>query len=214
MLRLSLRGRRLRRGRLPPDRSSLRHERGHDRTGRRSKAARHPGHARPRRRAHLDRAPVVPGGAARRRTVTARRSLRMGRDRALDRMGRYPSRHSRLGPVSGPPARLVPEELLRRTAGAELRMGRWLRRRALARCRRRSRAAAQHRCTPGDHRLLARSWRGRVPHRHGVLTREGRHAAQQRSGAQRPAVARHPRLARRHLSRGRHRPGRARTTHR
>ena len=75
LLRLALRRRGLRRGRLPAGRAPLRHQRRPGGAGRGGPGARHPGAARPRRRAHLDRAPVVPGASCtptgRTRTATA-----------------------------------------------------------------------------------------------------------------------------------------------
>ena len=137
------------------DRAPLRHQRRPRRAGGRGPRARHPRAARPGGRAHLDRAPVVPARAARRRSRPRGRPLHLVRGAAGVDVARGPARHARLGALAGPAAGLVPAELLRRAARAELRLDAGARRRALARRRRRPRPAAQPADAAGRDRLLA-----------------------------------------------------------
>ena len=153
----------------------------------------HPGAARPRRRAHVGGAPVVRRGVGPRgRGRGPRRPVHLVRGRAgRQRPGRG------LGPLARAPAGLVPQELLRRAAGAQLRLRPPGRRRAVAPAPRRGRAAGQPRGAARGDGLLAGPRRRRVPGRHGVLAGQGRPGPQRDLGA----VARAVRVAARGVPR-------------
>ena len=112
-------------------------------------------------------------GSSRSRTVTP-----TARPTATATSGAHAGRRQRprraLGCLPRHPARLVPQELLRRAAGAELRLRPARPRRAVAPARRRRRAGRQPGRAPGDHGVLVRPRGGRVPGRHGLLAGQGR----------------------------------------
>ena len=124
VLRLAVRRRGLRRLRLPAHRPALRHQRRPGRARRQGPRARHPGAARPGRRPHLGRAPVVPGRARRRRAAPRRRPLRVvpSNRRTATRAATSPGTPAWVRVARAAP-RLVPQELLRRAARAQLRLG-------------------------------------------------------------------------------------------
>ena len=95
--------------------------------------------------------------------------------------------------VARPTPWLLPQELLRRPAGVELRVRRAARRRALAGGGRRPRTSAQPAGAARHHGVLARPRGGRLPGRHGVLPGQGRPGLRRDHAA----VARAARLARR-----------------
>ena len=96
---------------------------------------RHEDPARPRRRAHLDRAPLVPARAPR-EAPTPRATATCGAKNRQATTGQTTSRAPRLGAVAGTATGLVPQELLRPAACAELRLDRAAPDGAMARRRR------------------------------------------------------------------------------
>ena len=126
------------------------------------------------------------------------RSLHLVRPSA-DRRGRRPPGHPGLGAVAGAPPGVVPQELLRQAARAQLRLASARGGRAVAGRGRRAGPRRNVQALKDIMALLARPRRGRVPHRHGVLAHEGR-ATAERGGGDGGPVARDPRVAGRDLS--------------
>ena len=176
VLRVAVRRRRVRRGRLPADRAALRHQRRPGRAGGAGPRARHPGAPRPGRRA-------TPRSSTRGSRPSSRaEGPHPDGDRYIwcleppDRgMGAPTCPGRRPGcPRPGPRRGWYLKNFYDAQPALNFGWTQRTRRRAVARRRRRARPAAQPPGARRHHRFLAAPGSRGLPRRHGVLARQGR----------------------------------------